>query len=151
MSIIQFVLVLVYGVVSFVVFLRSLYESIKNNKNSYGNTYFLYPLGIFVWGDGIIIGAFWVISSIISLLLNDFLFLLIIIAVFWVIRSYGEMTYWFHQQFSPIIRNPADKLIGYKYIKKDSIWFMYQVLWQCILIASIIASVYLISIWVKTL
>jgi len=151
MTFIKLIIVIVYAVISIIVFLRSLFESIKNNKNSYGDTHFLYPLGIFVWGDGIIIGAFWIISSIISLLLNDFLLFLLIIAVFWAVRSYGEATYWFNQQFSPIIRNPAEKLIGYKYIKKDSIWFMYQVLWQCILIISIIISIYLATLWVKTL
>lgn len=150
MTLFQLILVAIYAIVSFLVFLKSLQESI-NKKNSYGDTYFLYPLGIFVWGDGIIVGFFWTISAFISIALKDFLFFLVIISFFWVVRSYGEMTYWFHQQFSPIIRNPAEKLVGYKYIKKDSIWFMYQVLWQCMLVISLILSIYLVFLWIKSL
>lgn len=89
MDIWQKVFVLAYGGLSLVFSIKGLYESAKKG-NAYGVTRTLFWLGIFVWGDAVIFGFFWFLASLISYLLNDWLLFLLIISVFWVVRSLGE-------------------------------------------------------------
>lgn len=142
--------VAIYGIISFIVFIKGFFES-ANKKNPFGETPFLFWAGIFVWGDAVIFGLFWFLSSFICYLLKDWILFLLTISVFWVVRSLGETIYWFNQQFSTLNRNPPEKLRGYKFFKNDSIWFIYQIFWQCITVVSIITTIYLASSWLKTI
>jgi len=142
--------ILTYGFISFLVFLKGLFESIRK-KNSFGETPFLFWIGIFVWGDGVIYGLFWFLSSLVCYLLKDWVLFLLIISVFWVVRSLGETIYWLNQQFSTINRNSPEKLRGYQFFKNDSIWFVYQIFWQCITVVSIITTIYLATSWLKNI
>src|SRR4030042_2404075 len=146
MNLLQNGIVLGYGALSLLVCIKGFRES-KDNKNAYGLVPYLYLLGIFTWGDAVIFGLFWLLSSIITIILQDFLLFLLIISVFWLVRSIGETIYWFNQQFSTINRNPPEKLCGYKYFKIDSIWYVYQICWQCVTITSIITTIYLAHLW----
>lgn len=142
----QKILISTYAGFSLIIFFISIYESVKK-KNNYRLTPLLFFMGIFVCGDGIIFGFFWFLVSLISLKINSWIFFLLIISVFWLVRSWGESTYWIQQQFSTINRNPPEKLFGYRFFKNNSIWFIYQTLWQVITIVSILVTIYLISLY----
>ena len=146
----QIGILIVYGLLSSFVFVKGLYESTRKN-NAYGEIPELFWMGIFVWGDAVVFGLFWFLSSTIACLLNDWLLFLLTVSVFWVVRSLGETFYWFNQQFSKIDRNPPNHMRGYKFFKNDSIWFVYQIIWQCITVVAIITTIYLGSLWVTNL
>lgn len=149
MNIIQSYIVCAYGLISLAVFVKGLIESTKY-KRSFNATPFLFFLGIFVWGDAVVFGLFWFLASLLTFFLKDWLLFLLIISVFWTVRGLGEPVYWFNQQFSTINRNPPEKLLGFKLFKNSSIWFIYQIVWQCITIVSIIASIFFAGLWLKT-
>jgi hypothetical protein len=142
----QKVTIAIWGTIHFLLFIKGFYESNKK-KNAYGLTILLFPFGIFVWGDAVIFGLFWTLSSIATLLLKDWILFLLFISVFWLVRSAGETIYWFNQQFSPIKRNPPETLPLYKFFHNDSIWFIYQISMQCICVISIIFSIYFAHLW----
>lgn len=129
-----------------VVFLKA-YHECKYKKNAYGETKALWILGIFVWGDALVFAPFWIVSSVVTLLLNDWYLFLLTVSVFWLVRSFGETIYWFNQQFSKINRNPPEKLLFYSVVKNDSVWFIYQITWQCVTVVSIIFSIYFSHLW----
>lgn len=126
--------------------IKGLYESIKK-KNSFKVTPYLFPLGIFVWADATVIGLFWMLFSLVSLILKDWILFLLFVSVYWVVRSLGETIYWLNQQFSKINRNPPEKMYLYKFIKNDSVWFIYQIFWQCITVVSFVFTIYFAKIW----
>lgn len=138
------------SIFSLSIFIKSLIKVAKHKK-AFEKTPFLFFLGIFVWGDGVILGLFWFFVSLLCFILKDYLLFLLITSLFWLIRSIGEVIYWLNQQFSPINRNLPEKLFGYFIFKNDSIWFAYQLFWQCVFILSAIATFYFINLWFKTL
>lgn len=148
MNILQQRIVLIYGLVNFLVFVKGFYET-KYKRNAFGLTPFLSILGMFVWGDAVVFGLFWTISSIIAWFLKDWYLFLLIVSIFWMVRSLGETIYWFNQQFSKINRNPPEKLMGYFIFQNDSIWFAYQIVWQCVMVISIISTIYFAHIWLQ--
>ena len=109
-------------------------------------TFTLFIFGIFVWGDATVFGIFWFLASITTLLLNDWILFLLVFSVFWVVRSLGETIYWFNQQFSKVIQWPPEKLPFFKFFHNDSIWFVYQIVNQCITVVSIIVSISYVGI-----
>jgi hypothetical protein len=119
-------------------------------KNAYGITLltrFFNLTGGFVWADLIVFGPFWFLTTLIILILQDWVLFLLLISVFWAVRSLGETIYWFNQQFSKVNRNPPGKFWLYKHIPNDSIWFIFQIFWQCITVVSIIFTIYFAKIW----
>jgi len=148
MNSLQTKVVFIYGIIALLVFVKGLYKSTKE-KNPYRETRYLSWMGIFVWGDAVVFGLFWFLSSLISYLLKDWLLFLLIISVFWIVRSLGETIYCFNQQFSNINRNPPERLRGYQFFKNDSIWFVYQISWQCVNGCMAVATIYLANLWLK--
>ena len=134
------------GILSLLIFLKGIHETYVK-KNPYGLTRPLLFWGIFVWGDAVIFGIFWTLVSVAVLILKDWILFLLIISVFWVVRSFGEAIYWLNQQFSTINRNPPEKLMFYKLFKNDSVWFIYQIFWQSITVVSLIFTIYFAKIW----
>jgi len=59
--------------------------------------------------------------------------------------------YWLHQQFSTLERNPPKSLLGYRFFGNDSIWFVYQIFWQCVTVIAVIASIYTAWLWLGSL
>jgi len=149
MVFLQRIFVLIFGLFSLVIFFKGFWESTKK-KNAYGETPFLVLMGIFVWGDAVVFGLFWFFSSWLTLLLNNWILFCLIFSVFWVVRSLGETVFWFNQQFSSIKRYPPETLRGYRFFKNDAIWFVYQIICQCVTIISLITSLYLAKLWLKT-
>ena len=137
------VLFLFYSILGFV---KGLHES-KDRKNAYGSSTVFNLLGAFVWADAVVFGIFWVVVVSFCLYLNDWLLFLLVYSVFWMVRSVGEVIYWFNQQHSTVIRKKPEDLWFFKYFHNDSVWFVYQIYWQCFLVITIILSVYLFNLW----
>lgn len=127
-----------------------LWKASKKNQ-VFEETPYLAVLGIFVWGDAIVFGFFWALAGLMVYLTNSVALMWLIYSVFWVVRSFGESIYWFNQQFSTITRNPPERLIGFRFFKNDSVWFAYQIWWQCVTVISIIASIYFGYVWIDSL
>ena len=144
----QRLIVIIWGIISFALFVKGFKES-KDKKNAYGLTPFLLLFGAFVWGDAVVFGAFWTLVSVAVFFLNDWVLFLLVISVFWVVRSIGETIYWFNQQFSKVNRNPPEKNWMYKYFHNDSVWFIHQIGWQCVTVISIIFSIYFANFWLQ--
>lgn len=136
---------LFYSILGFV---KGFYES-KDKKNAYGSSSLFNLMGAFVWADAVVFGLFWVLVVSFSLYLSDWTLFLLVLSVFWVVRSAGEVIYWFNQQHSSVIRKKPEDLWFFKYFQNDSVWFVYQIYWQCILAISIVLSIYLFNIWLK--
>ncbi|MDQ5951593.1 MAG: hypothetical protein QG639_874 [Patescibacteria group bacterium] len=117
--------------------------------NSFGITRKLSFLGMFVWGDVLMLAPFWIGVSILCLILQDWWLFLLIVSAFWLVRGIGETLYWFLQQFATVKRDPPESLAGYRFVKNESIWFMYQVMWQCLTVISLIATIYTAYMWLS--
>lgn len=137
----QSYIVVLWGVYAFCGFLLGL----KNKKNSFGLCNVFNPLGAFVWIDAIVFGLFFFLVSIFCLLLNQWIIFLLIISVFWMIRSLGEVLYWFLEQFAVKHRNPPHTLWPYEWFKGEEVWIVMQIFWQCIAVVGIVTSVVLFS------
>lgn len=126
--------------------IKGFWES-HRKKNAYGITIPLVFLGMFVWGDAAIFGIFWAIVGAISICAGNWILFLLFCSLFWAVRSTGETLYFFNQQYSTVIRNKPEDMPFYKYFHNDSIWFIYQIVHQCVTVFSIIASLYLAKLW----
>jgi hypothetical protein len=146
MNTLEIIIVSLYLFFSLTVFVKGLHQSIIK-KNPFGTTFPFFWLGVFAWGDGIIIGPFWFLVSLISFLIKDWNLFLLIISTFWMIRSIGETIYWMNQQFVKKESNYYQKLTGYQFFKSDAILFIYQIFWQCISVISIITTIYFANRW----
>lgn len=139
-------------ILNLVVFLLGLYQS-KVKQNAYGLIPYFFLLGIFAWGDAVIFGIFWILAAVSVLLTNNWYLFLLVYSSFWLIRSLGETIYWFNQQFSPKTPdwNRPEKLPLHGTFHNDSIWFIYQTIWQCISVISLITTIYFASIWLRSI
>lgn len=142
----QKTVVIIFGILNFASFLKGFSQCSKKN-NSHGITPALSIFGMFVWGDAVVFGIFWTLVSTAVLLLNDWILFLLILSVFWVVRSVGETIYWFNQQFSKVIRHPPEEFPFFKYFHDDSVWFVNQIFWQCITVISVIFTIYFAKAW----
>lgn len=120
-------------------------------SNSFGLTRGLSVLGMFVWGDVLVLSSFWVLVAGVSLMLQSWWLFLLLVSTFWLVRSLGETVYWFLQQFASQKRDKPDTLLGYNLVKNESIWFMYQVFWQCMTVVSVVTTIYCASQWLESL
>ncbi|MEX0896082.1 MAG: hypothetical protein WDZ94_04045 [Patescibacteria group bacterium] len=123
------------------------WQQVKTKRTAFGLTRWLFPLGSFVWGDALVFSVFWVLASLSSLLLSDWLLFWLIFSVFWVVRSLGETQYWFNQQFAEKKLDAPESLLGYSIFQNHSIYFAYQIFWQCLAVAAIVGSVYVAWLW----
>lgn len=135
------ILFLIYSCIGL---LYSLYQTRVEN-NYFGLSYILIPLGAFVWTDGVVFGLFWTVASVILLILNQFFISLLVFSLFWTIRSAGEITYWFLEQFASRKRNPPASLLLYRFFPNESVWIVMQILWQCILVISLVTDILIIK------
>lgn len=149
MTVLEQITVISYAILTFLVFLKGFHE-VKDKKNVYGLAEHFGFLGIFVWGDAVVIGPFWMLICAVVLFVQDWYLFLVIFSIFWVVRSAGEVIYWICEQFAGTHRNPPQTLRFYKFIKSDAIWFIYQLFWQCILVISIIASIFFSRLWLQS-
>jgi hypothetical protein len=143
MELYQLIIVLLFLFINIILFVKGFIET-KYKKNAYKLVpFYLIITGIFVWGDAVVISMFWVLASLFSLIVGNWILFLLIISSFWFIRALGEATYWFNQQHSKVIRYSPKEMIGYNIYHNDSIWFGYQIFAQCIAVISFILTIYL--------
>ncbi|MBI4028958.1 MAG: hypothetical protein HY376_01205 [Candidatus Blackburnbacteria bacterium] len=129
-------------------FLAGVYYSRKKKYTE--NCYLFYPLGAFVWADVVIFGLFFGVSTAVILYLNNWNLFLVFYSIFWTIRSFGESVYWFNQQFSTVNRNPGKNQWPYFFFKDEyTVWFVYQIMWQCVCVVSTILAIYFTYQWLK--
>jgi hypothetical protein len=126
---------------------RGLYES-SIRKNAFGQVH-TGPLGMYVWGDCVVIGPFWVLVALICLAFKDFSLFMLIFCLFWMVRSIGETIYWLNEQHSTQKRVNIKQKFLYKYFHNDSILFIYQITHQCITVIAIVASLYFAKMWLE--
>lgn len=143
----QVILVFLYGVLSFSGFLQGLRHCLR--KNPYGLTPIYNIIGSFVWTDAVVFGLFWTFTSLLVLLLSNWLLFLLTLSIFWLVRSIGETIYWFNQQFSQRNRNPAHTLWVSRIFPGDSSWVAMQIFWQCVAVATSISALFVLKIWFK--
>lgn len=148
MNIQETFVIVIFGIFSLLALIKGLRQSIIK-KNPFGTTLPFFWLGIFAWGDGIIIGPFWFFASLISFLLKDWNLFLLIVSAFWLVRSFGETIYWLNQQFVKMESNYHQRIWGYSFFKNDAILFIYQIFWQCITVVSIITTIYFAKLWLR--
>ncbi|MBI4136779.1 hypothetical protein HY469_01840 [Candidatus Roizmanbacteria bacterium] len=146
----QQIVVLLYSSFAVIGAVRSYFEC-KKRGNSYGLTPQFYIYGAFVYGDMVVFGIFWLAVGVVTVLLQDWLLFLLIHSLFWVVRSIGETIYWFNEQFATRNRNHPASLPGFHIFGNDSIWYVYQIIAQIITVISLIATIILIPLWLKSL
>ena len=73
-------------------------------------------------------------------------FFLVTQSIFWIIRSAGEVLYWFLQQFASVKRDAPHTLWGQKLFPGESVWFAYQLVWQVILVGASISLLVLLKL-----
>lgn len=112
--------------------------------DAFKETRYLGWLGIFVVADALIIGPFWVILAAIAWYLESWHIFFLGVALFWVVRGLGETMYWIHEQFATTHRNDPKNLFGYRLVKSEAIWFLYQIFWQCVTVLALLATVLII-------
>ena len=107
--------------------------------------------GAFVWADIILFGIFWAIFGLVAIILKSWIFFLLSLSLFWLVRGLGETIYWFNQQFSTFDPTLIHKRGIFKIFDNDKYTsrFMMQVFSQCITVASALATIYLIKIWLS--
>lgn len=144
----QMVIVALYGLGALFILVRGLHECYWNKK-SYEEVLWERFYGAFALGDCVIFGIFWIIISLAVLFLNDWTLFLLILSVFWTIRSLGETNFWFGMQFAPMKRYPPKYFPIYRFFHDDSVYFIQQITWQCVATLAIISSLYFGVTWIR--
>lgn len=124
--------------------LYSLYQT-RRQHNYFGLSYMLIPLGAFVWVDGVILGFFWITTTVLFFVLNKPTITLLVFSLFWTVRSAGEVLYWLLEQFASKKRNPPPTLFLYRLFPNESVWIVMQLLWQCVLIIALVLDILFIK------
>jgi hypothetical protein len=107
-------------------------------------------IGAFVWADATVFGIFWAIASAVTMYLNSWKLFLLLLSAFWLVRSVGETVYWFNQQFSTVHRSNPENFFIYRIFGDDSVWFVWQIFWQCVSVVTLITTVLMFKIWLAT-
>ncbi|PIR62326.1 MAG: hypothetical protein COU65_03955 [Candidatus Pacebacteria bacterium CG10_big_fil_rev_8_21_14_0_10_42_12] len=103
----------------------------------YSDTLFLTPLGIYVWGDALILAPFWFLVSTTFLISSAEMSLFLrIYVLFLALRSAYEVIYWLlHQSTKSEYQPPV--LRSVKWLKAQDIAILYQLFHTCIIVLSL--------------
>lgn len=86
-----------------VIFLVYIFISFREVRDSNNNFEFIYPwafwVGAFVWEDLLVFSLLHLIFVVLTFLFHDFRVGLLMISIFWLVRSMGETLYFFLQQY----------------------------------------------------
>ena len=148
MLISQQLFLLAFAIFNLLIFFKGFYES-KYKQNAFGLTRPLVFIGVFVWADAVVFSPFWIVTSLVTYLLKDWYLFLLTTSIFWVVRSLGEVIYWLNQQFSTLKRNPIENLPWQSIFHNDSVWFVHQIIWQCVMVISLVLSIYFAKFWLQ--
>lgn len=108
---------------------------------AYSDTFMLFPFGIFVWGDSLLISTFWIVVATIYHFTKNFILTGLFFFSFWIIRSLGETIYWLIEQFSDTKRNDPKKFFYHPIFKNDSVYFVNQVFWQLVFVFALVGLI----------
>jgi hypothetical protein len=92
---IQYLLCLLLAVCAFWITWQAYHKS--KNGQFYSDTHWLWPLGVFVWGDGLVLGPFWAVSAVVIASMPSITAARYLL-VFFAIRSAYEVIYWLNHQ-----------------------------------------------------
>lgn len=121
-------LLLVLFLLSLAVFIIALKRC--REKCFYSDTHWLLPMGIFVWGDALVLAPFWLVSSVIFYFLPA-VWILRYILVFFFARSFFEILYWLnHQAVKSTYEPPLFRKVGWIGAQEAAI--LYQVGHTCV-------------------
>lgn len=144
-------LISLYCLVAFTLSIVGYYQC-RYKRNAFGSFWPMNVIGAFVWGDAVVFGMFWSLVSALTLYFQDVLLFLLVQSLFWVVRSLGEVIFWFNQQFSPLNNDPAKRFKKLQEVfHNNSFWFVYQIYWQCVMVLSIVASIYFGKVWLANI
>lgn len=103
------------------------------------------PYGAFVWGDLFVFSFLWIILALILMRIENPRFFWVALFSFWLIRSLGEASYWFIQQFHPE-SIPWPQYFNRIFILKDlsdkEFWVFHQITNQAIAVVSMTGLIY---------
>lgn len=138
------------GVFGAVTLLKGLFET-KAKRNPYGLAGVFHLAGAFVWGDAVVFGWFWMLTAGLVWYLADFVLFMLLISLFWTVRAVGEIWYWLLQQFSMVAREKPEDSILYPLYRSEAVWFGHQIIWQCVLVLSLVSCLYFATLWVRSI
>ncbi len=114
-----------------------------NKSGFYSDTPYLQWLGVFVWGDALILSPFWILSSILFFFMPIQMILRYIL-VFFLLRSLFEVVYWLnHQAVKSEYRPPLFR--RWQQIGTNEAAILYQLINMCQ--AVVLGSLLLWSFW----
>ncbi|HLE49327.1 MAG TPA: hypothetical protein VI819_04850 [Patescibacteria group bacterium] len=133
--------IILSGIIIILIFVTafSIRECLRSR--AYSETRLLFPLGIFVWGDALLITPFWIFVTFWFLITKNVFVVKIAFISFWLIRSLGEAIYWINEQFATNKKNKPEKFIHFRLLKNDSVYFVNQVFWQVITAVALTALI----------
>ena len=106
----------------------------------YDDTFLLMPLGIFVWGDGVILGPFWMLAAIVFSFVTP-LHILQFFLLFFAVRSAYEVVYWLNHQFTNrTYKAPLFRQVSWLDAEQSAI--LYQVMHTGIVVFTVGALIY---------
>lgn len=123
------------------------YQKSKHNQ-FYTDTHYLIPLGIFVWGDGLILGPFWAISA---LLFYSFpgVWILRYFLLFFFFREMFEVIFWIlHQASGKDYEPPLFRRVDF--LDSDQSAILYQLMTMCLMILAAVGLA-LSFVWIDSL
>lgn len=121
-------------------------QSFKQKK-FYQKTPYLFPLGVFVWGDGLVVLPFWATVCLLAAVISAHI-LIVSALIFWIIRAVVEIQYWLHVQFDLSDRETGKHERLYRLCSAEP-WFVFQVAWQMILVTLVIISLIYIPYFLR--
>jgi len=139
----QLVLLSLYAVIAVIYGIIGLWMSSRSKAHK--KFLPLNIIGAFVWGDAAILGWFWLAVVIASLISDSWFLFELIFLCFWLIRALGEVLYWFNQQFSQKELEPPEQIWFYPLFRNNSVWFIFQLWWQCITAVVIVLLILLLK------
>ncbi len=128
----------------------------RKNRKKVELIFWTIPLGAFTWEDLLVFSIFNCLATTVIILVKDFRLALLVFIVFWVVRNFGEMIYWFFQQFSQPTSYPhqqyKDLQIIHNITGKISLqqaFIIMQVFHEVILVTFLAALIILLMSWDK--
>lgn len=114
------------------------WQAVKRCKQGqfYSDTPLLFWMGIFVWGDALVLAPFWAVTSLLFLFLSPVMVLRSIV-LFFIVRATYEVIYWINHQVAnreylpPLFRR-------FSWIKPMDAAILYQLINMCQVIIGLI-------------
>lgn len=127
----------VFALILLIINLIVFFIAVKKSKNNqfYSDVSLLLPLGIFVWGDALILAPFWVISSVIFYFLSP-VNILRYFLLFYAVRSMYEVVYWISSQMAGKTYNPP-LFRQFTWLKPNDAAILYQLMNMCQMILAV--------------